>query len=129
MLLRGRPRRESLEAEGLAKRVLKHSKHKSIRKQGKIPLGGKMRGLGDRLGGGWGGQSRKHTVLIPPEFAGGGKQNQNIPLEVQFPNPVFLPLINFISFESMSFAYTTQTLAKVLATDLLQGTLSPPLRT
>ena len=39
---------------GVDKKDIKASKHKSNRKQGKTNLGEKMRGLGDRLGGGGG---------------------------------------------------------------------------
>lgn len=76
-----------------------------------------------------GGQSRKHTVPIPLEFTGaGGREIEIFFVLLLLPNPVFFPLINLSSFESMPFAYTTQRLSKVLSIDL-QGILSPPLKT
>lgn len=85
-----RPKKESLKAEQLAKRVFKYSRHKSNRKQDKLNLE-KLRGLGDRLGWG-GGRSREKTLCsIPPEFRGKGKRNWNIPFPVTTSKSSILP--------------------------------------
>lgn len=113
---------------GWARRVLTHSKHKSNRKQGKMNW---KKNETAKWQTGWGlGAVRAENTLCQflQNSKEGERETETILFLLDLPNPVFFLLINLTSFESTSFASTTQTVAKVLARDL-QSTRSPPLRT